>query len=73
MVHYVFWLFSGGAPASQPASQGGGGRGGGFQSLRATQPRLGAAPYHAHEFECESLNAFICMRHAAFQVILHAL
>ena len=24
MVHYVFWLFSGGAPASQPA------RGGGF-------------------------------------------
>ena len=31
--------------ASQPASQGGGGgRGGGFQSLPATQPRLGAAP-----------------------------
>ena len=31
MVHYVFWLFSGGAPASQPASQGGGGgEGGGF-------------------------------------------
>ena len=29
--------------ASQPASQGGG-RGGGFQSLPATQPRLGAAP-----------------------------
>ena len=28
--------------ASQPASQGGGG--GGFQSLPATQPRLGAAP-----------------------------
>ena len=25
MVHYVFWLFSGGAPASQPASPGGGG------------------------------------------------
>ena len=25
MVHYVFWLFSAGAPASQPASQGGGG------------------------------------------------
>ena len=46
MVHYVFWLFSGGAPASQPASQGGGGGkgGGGFQSLPATQPRLGAAP-----------------------------
>ena len=40
MVHYVFWLFSGGAPASQ---LGGGGRGG-FQSLLATQPRLGAAP-----------------------------
>ena len=40
MVHYVFWLFSGGAPANQPASQGGGG----FQSLPATQPRLGAAP-----------------------------
>ena len=40
MVHYVFWR------ASQPASQpgGGGGRGGGFQSLPATQPRLGAAP-----------------------------
>ena len=29
MVHYVFWLFSGGAPASQPA-RGGGGEGGGF-------------------------------------------
>ena len=43
MVHYVFWLFSGGAPASQPASQVGG-RGGGFQSLPATQPRLGVAP-----------------------------
>ena len=42
MVHYVFWVFSGGAPASQPAR--GGGRGGGFQSLPATQPRLGAAP-----------------------------
>ena len=25
MVHYVFWLFSGGAPASQPAKGGGGG------------------------------------------------
>ena len=24
MVHYVFWLFSGGAPASQPARGGGG-------------------------------------------------
>ena len=23
MVHYVFWLFSGGAPASQPAGGGG--------------------------------------------------
>ena len=23
MVHYVFWLFSGGAPASQPARGGG--------------------------------------------------
>ena len=34
--------------ARQPASQpgGGGGRGGGFQSLPATQPRLGAAPTH---------------------------
>ena len=45
MVHCVFWLFSGGAPASQPARGGGGGRGGGFQSLPATQPRLGAAPF----------------------------
>ena len=45
MVHYVFWLFSGGAPTSQPAK--GGGRGGGFQSLPATQPRLGAAPWPA--------------------------
>ena len=43
MWHYVFWLSSGGAPASQPASQRGGGGGGGFQSLPATQPRLGAA------------------------------
>ena len=25
MVHYVFWLFSGGTPASQPAGGGGGG------------------------------------------------
>ena len=41
MLHCVFWLFSGGALASQPASQPGGG--GGFQSLPATQPRLGAA------------------------------
>ena len=24
MVHYVFWLFSGGAPASQPKGGGGG-------------------------------------------------
>ena len=40
MVHYVFWLFSGGALASQPALGGGGG----FQSLPATKPRLGAAP-----------------------------
>ena len=31
--------------ASQPASQGGG-EGGGFQSLPATQPRLGAAPQY---------------------------
>ena len=23
MVHYVFWLFSGGAPASQPGGAGG--------------------------------------------------
>ena len=29
MVHYVFWLFSRGAPASQPA-RGGGREGGGF-------------------------------------------
>ena len=45
MVHYVFWLFSGGAPASQPARGGGGG--GGFQSLPATQPRLGANLVHS--------------------------
>ena len=52
MVHCVFWRFSGGAPASQPASQpgggGGGGRAGGFQSLPATQPRLGATPLYLH-------------------------
>ena len=50
MVHCVFWRFSGGAPASQPASQpgrGGGGRAGGFQSLPASQPRLGATPFFA--------------------------
>ena len=39
VVHYIFWPFSGGAPASQPATGGGG-----FQSLPTTQPRLGAAP-----------------------------
>ena len=33
MVHFIFWLFSGGVPASQPAKGGGGG--GGFQSLPA--------------------------------------
>ena len=40
MVHYVFWLFSRGAPASQPASWGGGG------VSKASQPpsQLGAAP-----------------------------
>ena len=36
MVHYVFWLFSGGAPASQPAT----GRGGGFQSLNKQQQNV---------------------------------
>ena len=41
MVHNVFWLFSGGTPASQPAR---GGEGGGFQGVPTTQPRLGAAP-----------------------------
>ena len=47
MVHYVFWLFSGGAPASQPT------RGGwGFQSLPATQPQLGAAPSCKAPNEC---------------------
>ena len=39
--------------ASQPTSQwgGGGGGGGGFQSLPATQPRLGAAPMRGHPFD----------------------
>ena len=40
VVHYVFWLFSGGAPARQPAWGGGG-----FQSLPASRPRRGAASF----------------------------
>ena len=45
-------------PASQPA-RGGGGRGGGLQSLPATQPRLGAAPLgttQAREINTGHLN-----------------
>ena len=57
MVHF-FWLFFGGR-ASQPASQGGG-RGGDFQSLPATQPRLGAAPFKKHTSSNKGLTKLAC-------------
>ena len=46
--------------ARQPASQpgGGGGRGGGFQSLPATQPRLGAAPFSMRRSVCGGVHSY---------------
>ena len=52
MVHYVFWLFSGGAPASQPAK--GGGEGGGFQSLPAAARRSSPGTKRGYE-RCNQL------------------
>ena len=50
--------------ASQPAGQGGGGRGGGFQSLPATQPQLGAAPFLFYqEALVDRFSLHACMSH----------
>ena len=53
MVHYVFWLFSGGTPTSQPA---GGGGGGGF-------PKPPSQPAAARRSSFDSQEQSMCRQH----------
>ena len=69
MVHCVFWLFSGGAPASQLASQGGG-RGG---VSKASQPPRRSSLVLGVPLDTEHAWMIFCFVLAFYTIIADAL